>query len=91
MNSPFQCIVGPGGRAGVDVELVLALEGLELVRVSGDEDVHVQLSLQQPQAGHVPPGDDLVAVDQADLELAHRHHLLLRVVEVLDGSERRML
>lgn len=85
---PFQRAVGSRGRTGVDVELVFVLEGLELVRVPGDEDVHVQLSLQQRQAGHVAPGDHLVAVDEADLKLAHRHHLLLRVVQVLGGSEK---
>lgn len=51
--------------------------------VAGNEDVDVQLPLQQRQAGHVAPRDHLVAVDEADLKLAHRHHLLLRVVQVL--------
>jgi len=80
---PLQGAVGPRGRARVDVELVLVLEGLELVRVPRDEDVHVQLPLQQRQAGHVAPWHHLVAVDETDLKLAHRHHLLLRVVQVL--------
>lgn len=86
-SSPLQRVVGSGSRTGVDVELVLVLEGLELVRVPGDEDVHVELPLQQRQAGHVPPRDHLVAVDQADLELPHRDHLLLRVVQVLRRRE----
>lgn len=86
---PFQCVVGSSSRPRVDVELVLILECLELVCVSRDEDVYVQLSLEQGKAGHVSPGDDLVAVDQTDLKLAHRHHLLLRVVQVLEGKLKR--
>lgn len=85
-HPPFQGAVGPRGRAGVDVKLVLVLESLKLVRVSGDEDVHVQLPLEKRQAGHVAPGDDLVPVDEADLELAHGDHLLLGVVQVLGGK-----
>lgn len=54
--------------------------------VSRDEDVHVQLPLEKRQAGHVAPGDDLVAVDETDLELAHGDHLLLGVVQVLGGE-----
>lgn len=80
---PFQCAIGSCGRTRVDVELVLVLECLELVRVPGNEDVDVQLPLEQRQAGHVAPGDHLVAVDQPDLELAHCDHLLLRVVQGL--------
>lgn len=83
---PFQCAVGSCGRTGVDVELVLVLKRLELVCVPGDEDVDVQLPLEQRQAGHVAPGDHLVAVDETDLELAHCDHLLLRVVQVLRGN-----
>lgn len=56
------------------------------MRVSRDEDVHVQLPLEECQAGHVAPGDDLVPVDEADLELAHGDHLLLGVVQVLTGG-----
>lgn len=88
-SSPFQGIVGSGGRTGVDVELVFVLEGFELVRVPGDEDIYVELSLQQRQAGHVAPRNHLVAVDQADLELAHSDHLLLRVVQVLRRRKQR--
>lgn len=84
---PFQCAVGSGGRAGVDVELVLVLERLELVRVSRDEDVDVELPLQQRQAGHIAPGDHLVAVDEADLKLAHCDHLLLWIVQVLERKQ----
>lgn len=47
------------------------------------EDVDVQLSLEQRQTGHVTPRDHLVAMDETDLKLAHCHHLLLRVVQVL--------
>lgn len=85
-NLPFQCAVGPCGRTGVDVKLVLVLESLKLVCVSRDEDVYVQLPLEERQAGHVAPGDDLVPVDEADLELAHSDHLLLGVVQVLKGN-----
>ena len=88
---PVRRAVGSRGRAGVDVELVLVLECLELVRVPRDEDVDVQLPLEQRQAGHVAPGDHLVAVDEADLKLAHCDHLLLRVVQVLRGGEQALL
>lgn len=80
---PFQCAVGSCGRAGVDVELVFVLKCLKLVCVPGDEDVDIQLSLEQRQTGHVAPGDHLMAVDETNLKLAHCHHLLLRVVQVL--------
>lgn len=83
VNLPFQCTVGPRGRTRVDVKLVLVLKSLKLVCVSRDEDIDVQLPLEKCQAGHVAPGDDLVPVDEADLELAHGDHLLLRVVQVL--------
>lgn len=86
---PFQCAVGSCCRTWVDVKLVFVLESLKLVRVPGDEDVHIQLSLEQRQAGHVSPGDYLVAVNEADLKLAHRHHLLLWVVQVLRAEEIR--
>lgn len=61
------------------------------MRVSRDEDVHVQLPLEESQAGHVAPGDDLVPVDEADLELAHGDHLLLGVVQVLTGNSRAFM
>lgn len=86
VNLPFQCAVGPSGRSRVDVKLVFVLKSLKLVRVSRDEDVHVQLPLEKRQAGHVAPGDDLVPVDETDLELAHGDHLLLGVVQVLRGN-----
>jgi len=80
---PFKCIVCSSGRTRVDIELVFILECLKLVRVPGDEDIDIKLSLEQCQAGHVTPGDHLVAVDEANLELAHCDHLLLWVVQVL--------
>lgn len=86
VSLPFQCAVGPRGRTRVDVKLVLVLKSLKLVCVSRDEDVYVQLPLEECQAGHVAPGDDLVPVDEADLELAHSDHLLLGVVQVLTGN-----
>lgn len=88
---PFQCAVGSCGRTRVDVELVFILERLELVRVPGDEDVDIKLSLEHCQTGHVAPGDHLVAVDETDLKLAHCHHLLLRVVQVLRREQERVL
>lgn len=51
--------------------------------VSRDEDIYVQLPLEERQAGHVAPGDDLVPVDETNLELAYGDHLLLGVVQVL--------
>lgn len=81
---PFQCAVGSCGGPRVDVELVLVLKRLELVCVARDEDVHVQLPLEQRQAGHVAPGDHLMAMDETDLELADCDHFLLGVIQVLN-------
>ena len=53
--------------------------------VSGDENVHVELALNESEALRVAPRYHLVAVTQTDPELAHRHHLLLGVVHVLRG------
>lgn len=80
---PFQCAVGSSGWTRVDVELILIFKRLKLVCVPGDEDVDVQLPLEQRQAGHVPPWDHLMAMDETDLKLPHCHYLLLRVVQVL--------
>ena len=71
------------GRPRVDVELPLMLVSVELVGVTGDEDVDVQLPLHHGQTLHLAPGHHLVAVTQPDAELAHSHYLLLRVVHVL--------
>lgn len=84
---PLQCIVSPCGWTGVDVKFVLVLEGLKLVRVARDENIHIQLPLEKGEAGHVSPWDHLVPVDQTNLKLAHRNHLLFRVIQILWGEK----
>ena len=84
-HRPVQSRVGPCGWAGVDVELSLMFIGLELVGVSRDEDVNVQLPLKHSQALHLAPGYHLVAMTQTDAELADSHHFLLRIVHVLQN------
>lgn len=59
------------------------------MRVTRDENIHVQLPLEKREAGHVAPRDHLVPVDQTDLKLAHGHNLLLRVVQILEGSKKQ--
>ena len=83
LHSPVQGAVSACGRPRVDVEFPLMLVSMELVGVTGDEDVDVQLPLHHGQTLHLAPGHHLVAVTQPDAELAHCHHLLLRVVHVL--------
>lgn len=60
------------------------LKRLEFVRVPRDEDVYIELPLQQRQAGHVSPRDNLMAVDQPNFELPDGHDFLFRVVQVLE-------
>ncbi|KAF4520052.1 hypothetical protein B566_EDAN008340 [Ephemera danica] len=59
------------------------LVGLELVSVTRDEDVDVELPLYQRQSLRVTPRHHLVTVAQADPELTYSDHLLLRVAQVL--------
>lgn len=80
---PFQGAVGSSCRTRVYVKLIFILKCLELVCVPRDKDVNVELSLEECQAGHVAPGDHLMAVDESNLKLAHCDHLLLWVVQVL--------
>ena len=77
--------VSAGDRARVHVEAVLLLVSLEFVRVSGDEDVAVQLSVDQGQSVRIAGRHQLVAVTEPDFELTHGDHLLFGpiVVEVL--------
>ena len=44
------------------------------MRVAGDQDVDAQAALQQVERGRVAPGDDRVAVAEADPEVADRDH-----------------
>ena len=48
------------------------------MRVSGDEDVDVELSLHGGQAVGVAPGHDLMAVNQADFELTYLYNFGFR-------------
>lgn len=53
------------------------------VRVSRDENVHIQLPLQQCQAGHIAPGNNLMAVNQPDSELPDSYYFLFRIIQAL--------
>ena len=59
------------------------LKRIKPMRVSRDENVDVELSLDHRQTVGVAPRHHLVAVTQTDTEAADRHHLLLGVVQVL--------
>lgn len=56
---------------------------LEFVCVARNQDVDVKLALQESEAGHVAPGNDLVAVDQPNLKLPHSDHFLFRIIQIL--------
>jgi hypothetical protein len=61
----------------VDDVLLLILIHLGLVRVSRDEDVDVELSLQRGQRLRIAPRHAQVAVRQTESELADLKNLLL--------------
>lgn len=82
-DSTVKSIVGPRGRSRVEEKLALMLLCGELVGVARDEDVHVQLALHHCQTLQVTPWHHLMTMTQANAELSHCHHLLLRVVHVL--------
>jgi len=52
---------------------------LKFVGVARDEDVNAELPLERGQRLGIAPRNDLVAMAQANLELAYRHYLLLRI------------
>lgn len=56
---------------------------LKFVRVAWNQDVDVKLPLQESEAGHVTPGNDLMAVDQPNLKLPHGDHFLFGIVQIL--------
>lgn len=56
------------------------------MRVPRNQNVHVQLSLYQRQGLRVAPRHHLVPVRQPYPELSNRHHLLLRIVEILQAE-----
>jgi hypothetical protein len=82
-SSLSQRTEGSCGRARVNKELVVLLEGLELMRVTCDEHVNVQLTLQHAQALLVAPRNNLMAVRQSNSELPHCHDLLLGKLKIL--------
>ena len=77
---------GTSCRAGIDEKLVVLFERLELMRVSGDKHVDVELTLQHGQALLVAPRNHLMAVCETDAKLAHRDHFLLRIVQILPSK-----
>ena len=83
--------IGAGDGARIDVEPVLLFVRLEFVRVSGDEDVAVELSVDQRQSVGVAPGHQLMSVTKTDFELTHVDDLLfgpigVEVLEVVQVS-----
>lgn len=92
-GAPGGGAVRAGDGARVDEPAALVFVDPVLVGVPGDEDVDIQLPLQRRQRLLVAPGHHLVAVGEADLELAHLHHLglgkLLRVLRCGPGGVRR--
>jgi len=79
-NLLFQRRVGTRARSWVDVKVAGLLVALETVRVPGDQHVNVQLALQNRQNLRVAPGHQLVAVAQADPEVAQLHNFRFGVV-----------
>ena len=63
--------------------LTLALVHFVPVRVTGYQDVNVQLTLHHCERIWVAPGDYLVPVDEPDLELTNLDHFAVRVRSVV--------
>lgn len=72
-------VVSSGRRTRVDEELAIMFICLKFVGVARDEDVNAELPLERGQRLGIAPRNDLVAMAQANLELAYRHYLLLRI------------
>ena len=62
-----------GCRSRVDDVLLLVLVHLRLVRVTGDQDVDVQLTLKGGKSLRIAPRHAQVTVRQTERELAEQH------------------
>lgn len=82
-DSTFQRVVGSCCRPWVNIELAFMLICFELVGMACDKDVHIQLSLYHGKCFRFAPWNHLVAMAQANAELTHSHHFLLRVDQIL--------
>lgn len=60
------------------------------VRVSRDENVHIQLPLQQGQTGHITPGNNLMAVNQPDSELPKSYNFLFGIIQALKRQKAQL-
>lgn len=80
VSLPFQWTVRTSHRARVQEQFAVFLECVELVRMAGDQDVHVQLTLHQLERILVVPRHNLMTVTQAYSELANGDHLLVRII-----------
>jgi len=82
-KQPVKGAVSARDGARINVEFVLVFKRIKPMRVSRDENVNIQLSLDHREAVRVAPRHNLMTMTQTDTEAADRHHFLLRVVQVL--------
>jgi len=83
LQLPVECTVGTGDGARIDVELVLVFKCVEPMSVSRNKNVNVELSLNHRKALCVAPRYHLMTVAESDAKVSDRHHLLLRVIQIL--------
>ena len=69
--------VGAGDTPWIDEVLAVVLSDVVLVRMSAHQDIAVKLSLYGGQRLHVSPGDHLMTMDDADLEVVNLDDLCL--------------
>ena len=79
-NEPFQCRVCACCRTGIDEEFAIFFEGIELVSVTGDEDIDFEFPLNQSQTFIIAPRDNLVAMTQANVKLANCDNFLVWII-----------
>ena len=70
--------VSAGDTPWIDEVLAVVLSDVVLVRMSAHQDVAIKLSLYGGQRLHVSPGDHLMTMDDADLEVVNLDDLCLR-------------
>ena len=69
--------VGSGDTSWIDEVLAVVLSDVVLVRMAANQDIAVKLSLYGSQGLHVSPGDHLMTMDDANLEVVNLDDLCL--------------
>ena len=67
--------VGSGDASWIDEVLAVVLSDVMLVRMAANQDIAVKLSLYGSQGLHVSPGDHLMTMDDAYLEVVNLDYL----------------